>query len=90
MNQTLLKVKHIFFYLFNQCESNSHEILGLFEEDARNRLRELSAQPEFNDQLSMVSIVGSRGVGKSTVCSLLSGNSSMFDVKVQFLTSLSS
>ena len=34
--------------------------------------------PEFDKQLSLVSIVGARGVGKSTVTSLLSGNHSMF------------
>ena len=42
--------------------------------------RNLLTTPEFNTQLSLVSIVGSRGVGKSTVASLLSGNSSMFVV----------
>ena len=36
--------------------------------------------PDFDKQLSMVSIVGARGVGKSTVASLLSGNHSMFTV----------
>ena len=35
--------------------------------------------PDFNKQLSIVSIVGKRGVGKSTVASLLSGNHSMFE-----------
>jgi hypothetical protein len=35
---------------------------------------------DFNTQLSFVSIVGGRGVGKSTVASLLSGNASLFDV----------
>merc|ERR1711892_1282256 len=51
-----------------------------FEDSARERLRQLSDIPEFDTQLSLVSIVGDRGVGKSTVASLLSGNSSMFVV----------
>ena len=47
-------------------------------EEARERLRSLEESVELNTQLSIVSIVGGRGVGKSTVASLLSGNSSMF------------
>ena len=35
-------------------------------------------KPDFDKQLSFVSIVGARGVGKSTIASLLSGNHSMF------------
>jgi len=63
----------------NFSSSNeSNAIGGLFEELSRERLRGLSDVPEFNTQLSLVSIVGNRGVGKSTVASLLSGNSSMF------------
>ena len=49
-------------------------------EEARERLRSLEESDELNTQLSIVSIVGGRGVGKSTVASLLSGNSSMFTV----------
>ena len=49
---------------------------------ARQRFRELPNTPGFNTQLSFVSIVGGRGVGKSTVASLLSGNSSMFTVNM--------
>ena len=44
----------------------------------------MSDVPEFDTQLSLVSIVGDRGVGKSTVASLLSGNSSMFVVGKSF------
>ena len=53
---------------------------GLFEEPGREIFRHLTEVPDFNTQLTMVSIVGNRGVGKSTVASLLSGNSSMFVV----------
>ena len=53
-----------------------------FEDPAKARLRELVAVPDFNRQLTIVSVVGGRGNGKSTVCSLLSGNSSMFEVFV--------
>ena len=56
---------------------------GLFEELARERFRTLSNVPDFNTHLSLVSIVGNRGVGKSTVASLLSGNSSMFVVNIE-------
>ena len=45
---------------------------------ARDRFQLAQSIPEFNKQLSLVSIVGARGVGKSTVTSLLSGNHSMF------------
>ena len=55
-------------------------ILGVFEEAARKRLSALQTEPEFNTELSIVSIVGNRGVGKSTVASLLSGNETMFVV----------
>ena len=55
-------------------------MLGIFEEPAKSRLTALQIKPEFNTQLSMTSIVGGRGVGKSTVASLLSGNETMFVV----------
>ena len=47
-------------------------------EGARERFQLTQTIPEFNKQLTLVSIVGGRGVGKSTVASLLSGNHSMF------------
>ena len=48
-------------------------------EGARERFQLTQTIPEFNKQLTLVSIVGGRGVGKSTVASLLSGNHSMFE-----------
>ena len=57
-----------------------HHWAGELMEEARERLRSLEEVDELNTQLSIVSIVGGRGVGKSTVASLLSGNSSMFTV----------
>ena len=60
--------------------NESNKLEGYFVEAARHRLKELQAVPDFNTHLSFVSIVGGRGVGKSTVASLLSGNSSMFQV----------
>ena len=47
-------------------------------EGAKERFYLAQSIPEFNKQLTLVSIVGARGVGKSTVTSLLSGNHSMF------------
>ena len=65
----------------NFSRSNeSNKLEGFFVEKARERFRELQNVPDFNTQLSFVSIVGGRGVGKSTVASLLSGNASMFTV----------
>ena len=61
--------------------NDSSRLEGLFFADAKERLRDLIDIPDFNTQLSFVSIVGGRGVGKSTLASLLSGNSSMFTVK---------
>ena len=61
----------------------SNKLEGGFVREARERIRELKETPDFNTQLSFVSIVGKRGVGKSTLASLLSGNSSMFQVALQ-------
>ena len=61
--------------------NDSSKLEGFFVDAARERFRELQSTPEYNTQLSFVSIVGGRGVGKSTVASLLSGNASMFTVK---------
>ena len=60
--------------------NESGKIEGFLAEASRERLRTLEDIPDFNTQLTFVSIVGGRGVGKSTVASLLSGNSSMFEV----------
>ena len=65
--------------------NDSSKLEGFFVEKARQRFRTLQDIPDFNTQLSFVSIVGGRGVGKSTVASLLSGNASMFTVSVIFL-----
>ena len=62
--------------------NDSSKLEAYFPEEARQRFRELPSIPEFDTQLSFVSIVGGRGVGKSTVASLLSGNSSMFTVNI--------
>ena len=51
---------------------------GTFIDEARHRLRRTQESEEFNTWLTMVSIVGKTGVGKSTVASLLSGNDTMF------------
>jgi ABC-type transport system involved in cytochrome bd biosynthesis fused ATPase/permease subunit len=73
----------------NFSSSNeSNKLEGFFEVQARDRLRSLQSIPEFDTQLSFVSIVGGRGVGKSTVASLLSGNSSMFEVTIHFKINL--
>ena len=62
--------------LFKANESS--KIQGLFMDAARERFQKTQTVPDFNKQISIVSIVGGRGVGKSTVTSLLSGNHSMF------------
>ena len=65
----------------NFSRSNeSNKLEGFFVEEARERLRELEDVPEFDTQLTFVSNVGGRGVGKSTVTSLLSGNNRYFKV----------
>ena len=58
--------------------NESSKIQGIFQDSARERFQLTQTNPEFDKQLSLVSIVGARGVGKSTVTSLLSGNHSMF------------
>jgi len=58
--------------------NESSSIQGVFMDGAKERFQLAQTIPDFNKQLSLVSIVGARGVGKSTVSSLLSGNHSMF------------
>ena len=57
--------------LFFQSNDSS-KIQGVFMEGAKERFQLAQSIPEFNKQLTLVSIVGARGVGKSTVTSLLS------------------
>lgn len=51
-----------------------------FTDEGRTRIVGTQDTPDFNTQLSMVSVVGERHVGKSTILSLLSGNATMFQV----------
>ena len=60
--------------------NESSKIQGIFMDAAKERFQQTQTNPDFDKQLSMVSIVGARGVGKSTIASLLSGNHSMFTV----------
>ncbi len=64
----------------NMRITDGFSFLVVLEEDGKRRLKTLETIPDFNTHLSITSIVGKRGSGKSTVCSLLSGNSSMFEV----------
>ena len=57
---------------------DSERVEATFTEDGRQLMRKTQAQEETNTWLTMVSIVGNTGVGKSTVASLLSGNDTMF------------
>jgi len=57
---------------------DSKRIKGTFEEEGRSLLRRTQEVEEFNTWLTLVSCVGKTGVGKSTIASLLSGNSTMF------------
>ena len=57
---------------------DSERVEATFTEDGRQLMRKAQAQEETNTWLTMVSIVGNTGVGKSTVASLLSGNDTMF------------
>ena len=70
--------------------NDSSKLEGFFVEKARQRFRTLQDVLDFNTQLSFVSIVGGRGVGKSTVASLLSGNASMFTVSDFFFVKMKS
>ena len=73
----------------NFSDSNeTNKLDGYFVKAAQHRLRELESVPDFNTQLSFVSIVGGRGVGKSTLASLLAGNATMFQVQILIMLSV--
>ena len=74
--KTTYNTSHHIKLLFQANESS--KIQGIFMDDARERFQLTQTIPDFNKQITIVSIVGGRGVGKSTVSSLLSGNHSMF------------
>ena len=59
---------------------DSDRVKGLFEEDGRQLMRKTQTGENSNTWLTMASIVGKTGVGKSTCASMLSGNDSMFSV----------
>lgn len=59
---------------------DSERIEGIFEESGRELMRKTQDEDDTNTWLTMVSIVGNTGVGKSTVASLISGNDTMFKV----------
>ena len=59
--------------------NKSDQLEGYFDREADEILENLQNHEEFeSDELSFISIVGGKGVGKSTMASLLSGNASMF------------
>ena len=58
--------------------SDDVQVQGFFEEDARNVLKSTKEAYGDDTSLSMVTFVGSKQVGKSTIASLLSGNDKMF------------
>ena len=78
-DQTTTRLGAIWEINFSRSNDSS-KLEVFFVEEARQRFRTLQDIPDFNTQLSFVSIVGGRGVGKSIVASLLSGNASMFTV----------
>jgi len=59
-------------------EEDSSRAKGTFEESGRERLGITETVEEFNTRLTMISVVGKTGVGKSTIASMLAGNQSMF------------
>jgi len=58
--------------------NDTSKLQAVFTPEAKLRLGNTINDPVANNQLTMVSIVGDRGVGKSTVASLLSGNETLF------------
>ena len=59
-------------------EEDSRRVKGSFADAGRQRFGETQQMEEFNTWLTLTSVVGKTGVGKSTVASFLSGNMSMF------------
>jgi len=57
---------------------DSSRAKGTFDDTGRERLRQTQQTEEFNTWLTLTSVVGKTGVGKSTVASFLAGNMSMF------------
>ena len=53
---------------------------GMFDDSAAKIFANIKDTMEDNQALSVLTVVGDRNVGKSTIASLLSGNSSMFYV----------
>ena len=60
---------------------DSERVMATFTEEGRQQMRKTQEQEDTDTWLTMVSIVGNTGVGKSTVASLLSGNDTMFKAK---------
>ena len=52
----------------------------MFDDHAAQIFDDIKDTMEDNQPLSVLTVVGDRNVGKSTIASLLSGNSSMFYV----------
>ena len=60
---------------------DSERVMGTFTQEGRKQMRKTEDQEDTDTWLTMVSIVGDTGVGKSTVASLLSGNDTMFETQ---------
>ena len=58
------------------------KLKSIFGQEAQDAFDELAESTEFSSQLTFASIVGRRGTGKSTIASFLTGNCTMFEVKV--------
>ena len=57
---------------------------GMFDDSAAKTFDDIQDTSEDDQALSVLTVVGDRNVGKSTIASLLSGNSSMFYVSILF------
>ena len=58
----------------------------MFDDHAAQIFDDIKDTMEDNQPLSVLTVVGDRNVGKSTIASLLSGNSSMFYVSNRLQT----